>query len=193
VAGRPDKRRNLFCLCSQFKSVLNRHRDGNAASAPCRNKIRTGFAAARLRVRGNCQTACKPGSVRNAGLRRRPAATIPLGRASLRASRDQPGRRSGNAPASCPRPKPRTPAGRPYSVLLPVGFALPRPLPAARCALTAPFHPCLPQANLGPAVCFLWHFPWGRPRRPLAGTAFPWSPDFPPSRHLCPDSGRPAV
>src|SRR5262249_61085538 len=29
-----------------------------------------------------------------------------------------------------------------YSVLLPVGFALPLPLPAARCALTAPFHPC---------------------------------------------------
>ena len=29
------------------------------------------------------------------------------------------------------------------------------------------------------AVCFLWHFPWGRPRRPLAGTVFPWSPDFP--------------
>ena len=31
-----------------------------------------------------------------------------------------------------------------------------------------------------PAVCFLWHCPWGRPRRPLAGTVFPWSPDFPP-------------
>jgi hypothetical protein len=30
---------------------------------------------------------------------------------------------------------------RPYSVLLPVGFALPRLLPAPRCALTAPFHP----------------------------------------------------
>jgi len=26
--------------------------------------------------------------------------------------------------------------------LLPVGFAVPLPLPAARCALTAPFHPC---------------------------------------------------
>src|SRR5579863_4618347 len=30
----------------------------------------------------------------------------------------------------------------PYLVLLPVGFALPLPLPVARCALTAPFHPC---------------------------------------------------
>jgi hypothetical protein len=32
------------------------------------------------------------------------------------------------------------------------------------------------------AVCFLWHCPWGRPRRPLAGTVFPRSPDFPPPR-----------
>jgi hypothetical protein len=31
---------------------------------------------------------------------------------------------------------------RPYSVLLPVGFTVPPPLPEARCALTAPFHPC---------------------------------------------------
>jgi hypothetical protein len=28
---------------------------------------------------------------------------------------------------------------------------------------------------------FLWHFPWGRPRRALPGTVPPWSPDFPPS------------
>ena len=68
--------------------------------------------------------------------------------------------------------------GRPYSVLLPVGFTLPPPLPGARCALTAPFHPYLRPRT--PAVCFLWHFPWGRPRRPLTGTVFPWSPDFPP-------------
>ena len=33
-------------------------------------------------------------------------------------------------------------AGRPYSVLLPVGFTLPPLLPGARCALAAPFHPC---------------------------------------------------
>jgi hypothetical protein len=83
----------------------------------------------------------------------------------------------------------------PYSVLLPVGFTLPPPSPEARCAFTAPFHPCPPRvAPRGPiwkAVCFLWHFPWGRPRRPLAGTVFPWSPDFPPSSRD--NSGRPAV
>jgi len=29
-----------------------------------------------------------------------------------------------------------------YAGLLAVGFAVPPPSPAARCALTAPFHPC---------------------------------------------------
>ena len=38
--------------------------------------------------------------------------------------------------ANCPR-------CRPYSVLLPVWFAMPVPLPDTRCALTAPFHPYL--------------------------------------------------
>src|SRR4030081_340887 len=36
------------------------------------------------------------------------------------------------------------PRCRPYSVLLPVWFAMPFPLPDPRCALTAPFHPCCP-------------------------------------------------
>ena len=88
---------------------------------------------------------------------------------------EQPTRatRAGNAPATVAR------RHRPYSVLLPVGFAVPRPLPAARCALTAPFHPYL-RRRTPKAVCFLWHCPWGRPRRTLSGTVFPWSPDFPP-------------
>ena len=34
------------------------------------------------------------------------------------------------------------PSHRPYSVLLPVGFALPLLSPVARWALTPPFHPC---------------------------------------------------
>jgi hypothetical protein len=45
---------------------------------------------------------------------------------------------------------------RPYSILLPVGFAKPLTLPPARCALAAPFRPCLAEAV---AVCFLWHCP----------------------------------
>ena len=65
--------------------------------------------------------------------------TIPLGRPLPDASRDLPGRRPENLPGRFLRP-----ACRPYSVLLPVGFAVPPPLPGARCALTAPFHPYPP-------------------------------------------------
>ena len=47
---------------------------------------------------------------------------------------------------SCALPGADSEPGRliaPYLGLLAVGFALPRLSPAARCALTAPFHPCL--------------------------------------------------
>ncbi len=54
-------------------------------------------------------------------------------------SRDRPGRLRGSAFRSPRRD------GRPYLVLLPVGFTVPLPLPVARCALTAPFHPYLPE------------------------------------------------
>jgi hypothetical protein len=91
--------------------------------------------------------------------------------------------------ATYPNGEPETalegfPSHRPYSVLLPVGFTVPLLLPVARWALTPPFHPCRGTRRpcgrrMAVAVCFLWHFPWGRPRRPLTGTVSPWSPDFP--------------
>ena len=113
--------------------------------------------------------ACKPGSVPG-----KPRGTvIHLGRPSPDVSCDRPGQRPGN------RPVPPQRHSCPYLVLLRVGFAEPRLLPAARCALTAPFHPYRPVPGHEAAVYFLWHFPWGRPRRVLPGTLFPWSPDFP--------------
>jgi len=83
-------------------------------------------------------------------------------------------------------------AHRSYSVLLPAGLAVPPTLPPARCALAAPFHPypCAQALRLaGWAVCFLWRYPWGRPRRTLSGAASVWSPDFPPLEKRRP-SGR---
>jgi hypothetical protein len=83
------------------------------------------------------QPACKPGSVGRGCPR---VTTIPLGRRLPGASSNLPGRQDqdidpgSHACAQTPR--------RPYSVLLPVGFTVPLPLPATRCALTAPFHPC---------------------------------------------------
>jgi hypothetical protein len=92
--------------------------------------------SARLRLYcfDNCQMACKPGSVTagepaDDGHSSGTPVARRLARPTRAAGRKQPRRRRN---ASC----------RPYLVLLPVGFALPRPLPAARCALTAPFHPC---------------------------------------------------
>src|SRR3954465_8411703 len=43
----------------------------------------------------------------------------------------------------------------------------------------------------GAVDSFLWHFPWGRPRRRLTGTVVPWSPDFP--RPACAGRGRPTL
>ena len=60
---------------------------------------------------------------------------IPLGRPLPDASRDLPGRLA-RKPAFPPQQE-----RRPYLVLLPVGFTVPSPSPAPRCALTAPFHP----------------------------------------------------
>jgi hypothetical protein len=67
--------------------------------------------------------------------------TIPLGRPSPSASCDRPERRRGGSPGN---PVWLRDPRRSYLVLLPVGFSLPLPLPATRCALTAPFHPCRP-------------------------------------------------
>ena len=60
---------------------------------------------------------------------------IHLGRPLPGASRNQPGRLAWKGPDPLRGPR------RPYSVLLPVGFTVPLPLPVARWALTPPFHP----------------------------------------------------
>jgi len=113
--------------------------------------------------------------------------TIPLGRPSPGASRDRPGRRRGSALG------PQGPAVPTWSCSrwgLPCrrrcrrrGALLPHPF-----TLAAPRDPEIAKSS---AVCFLWHFPWGRPRRALPGTALPWSPDFPPPAEA--GSGHPAV
>src|SRR3546814_5040603 len=59
-----------------------------------------------------------------------------------------PTRRASDLPDGGPETAPQACACRhPYLVLLPVGFAVPLPLPVARCALTAPFHPYHEAAN----------------------------------------------
>jgi len=152
------------------------------------NRVRNWWGARRLFRRTPPHRVSRPVSrvLCGAGSRQRVTA-IPLGRRLPGVSSNQPGRPIRTSIRRIAPPR------RPYSVLLPVGFAVPRPLPDARCALTAPFHPCPPSPKLGQAVSSLWHFPWGHPRRTLSGTVCPWSPDFPPRRPFgaCRD-GRPA-
>ncbi len=93
------------------------------------------------------QTVCKPGSVRTArsGPGRPFLWDAPCGAPHATNPGGGAGTPSRHMHAFVPHA-----AGRPYSVLLPVGFTLPAPLPERRCALTAPFHPCL-RARLAPA------------------------------------------
>ena len=93
------------------------------------------FAFSRDRWKG--KIASRPVSRVLYGPRSRVDVTaIPLGRPLPDASSNQPGRRPGDRLG-------RFRPCRPYSVLLPAGLAVPLPLPVARCALTAPFHPYL--------------------------------------------------
>ena len=66
-----------------------------------------------------------------------------------------------------------------HSIWIPIwscsGWGLPSPrlLPAARCALTAPFHPCLcpfTEMKRPSAVYSLLHFPWAHAPQVLPGT-----------------------
>ena len=121
---------------------------------------------------------------------------IPLGRRLPGASSNLPGRQIADTRSEFRRLRGEV-SRRPYSVLLPVGFALPPSLPKPRCALTAPFHPCRPPTLIPPpqagegregaggliSVALSLRdaaLARGISRRTLSGTACPWSPDFPP-------------
>ena len=89
------------------------------------------------------QGACKPGSVVptvSHGWTVSALAAIPLGGPLPERSSNQPGLLARKKPVPCG-------TRSPYSILLRVGFAVPLPLPVARCALTAPFHPYLAEAR----------------------------------------------
>src|ERR687886_510877 len=67
-----------------------------------------------------------------------------------------------------------TSAGNLRTVLIglaPGGVCLAAASPRRRCALTAPFHPCLRARGRTSAVSFLWHFPAGSPGSALPTTS----------------------
>ena len=110
----------VFLQPSEFPDDSLPRPECRAPDAPgCVDRSATGRADDRER-------ANKPSSVPAA-----PGRIISLGSALLRTSSSLPGTRSERA------------APRPCLALLRVGFTVRLPLPGARCALTAPFHPCL--------------------------------------------------
>ena len=106
---------------------------------------------------------------------------IHLGRSLPNASRDRPERRRGR-PARRRKPRPAPPAAPTWSCSR---WGLPCRRRCRRRGALLPHHFTLaaqhPKRVDGLGGVFLWHFPWGRPRRGLPGTVPPWSPDFPPS------------
>src|SRR5215475_3875876 len=88
---------------------------------------------------------------------------------------------------------PEGPVGRPpLCGLAPGGVCHAAPVSGSAVRSYRTLSPLPPVLRRGAtAVCSLWHFPWGRPRRVLPGTVFPWSPDFPPPSKL--GSGHPAA
>ena len=83
-------------------------------------------------------------------------------------------------------------AGRPYSVLLPVGFALPPLLPGARCALAAPFRPCPRGTNPCTGGLFSVALSLGSPPPAVSRHRISVEPGLSSTR-VAPGSGRPAV
>jgi len=131
------------------------------------------------------QTVCKPGSVHTPLTEASGRWTaIPLGRMLPPASSNQPGRRAGKPPRPCVSTQRRPPLfGLAPGGVYPALFVTKEAVRSYRTVSPLP--------GQAQAVCFLWHYPWGHPRRTLSGTVFPWSPDFPPASY--PASGRPTV
>ncbi len=105
-------------------------------------------------------------------------ATIPLGDGLLRRSSNQPGRLAGG----CHAP--------PLFGLAPGGVY---PAAAVTSGAVRSYRTVSTWPHRNAVVCFLWHFPWGHPRRTLTGTVPRWSPDFPPLCGYPHNGGRPTL
>ena len=114
---------------------------------------------------------------------------IHLGRPSPDASCVLPGRQLENLPSGA-----ETPKCRPFAVLLPVGFTMPSPLPAMRCALTAPFHPYRQALRRCRRYAFCCTFPGVAPAGRYPAPCFRGARTFlPPGRFPAPKGSHPTV
>ena len=134
-------------------TVLNEGGNGEGAGALRRTPHFSKTRFLRKRFRTKYQPACKPGSVGHHSL----AQVIRDGHSSgtmFAHGLEQPTRTASLTSPCGVIAFANLPRCRPYSVLLPVWFAMPFPLPDTRCALTAPFHPCCPSLSGGGSGSF---------------------------------------
>ena len=108
--------------------------------------------------------ACKPDFVPGSP----PSMTIPLAPPLPTGSSCQPGPAGAKAALSCD--------ARSLFGIAPGGACLAGPVTSPAVGSYPTVSPLPMQAW---AVCSLWRFPWGCPRRALPGTVSSWSPDFP--------------
>src|SRR5215470_19150068 len=97
---------------------------------------------------------------------------IPLGRSSPSASCDRPERRREGSPGILGSLR----GCLPLLLGLAPGGVFPAAAVAGGAVRSYRTVSPLPPARVfpgGEAVCFLWHFPWGRPRQALPGTVPP--------------------
>ena len=139
-------------------TVLNEGGNGEGAGALRRTPHFSKTRFLRKRFRTKYQPACKPGSVGHHSL----AQVIRDGHSSgtmFAHGLEQPTRTASLTSPCGVIAFANLPRCRPYSVLLPVWFAMPFPLPDTRCALTAPFHPCYPSLPGGERFVLCGTFP----------------------------------
>ena len=144
-------------------------------------ETQTGFGR---RGREAGQTACKPGSVPSR--RKRRSFLWTAHRWTVLAT--YPGPRSAGDGAVRPKADMRTPIWSCSRRGLPC-----RPgRPVRGGLLPHPFTLTFLRQRRRKAVCFLWRYPWGRPRRALPAALSPWSPDFPPPHRDARATARPS-
>jgi hypothetical protein len=117
------------------------------------------------------------------------AAVIPLGRPLPDASSSLPADSSESPSTADPLARVRRTSA--YVALLPMGSALPSPLPETRWALTPPFHPGLPLVSVAgrarQVVSSLLHFPSRFHDRALPGIVLFGARTFLPPRFVAPN------
>ena len=180
IARPPNDSNGLVFGAQRGGERRQAHESGDGAGEASRdgmgrqNKKRAGNGSRRAK-KSAVRRVHKPSSVPLRSSRTSGAVNIPLGSRLLCTSSEPTRRRSAghrmDANNCAPVP--------PYLLLLQMGFAVPTTSLPSRCALTAPFHPCLAHPKVGRGGLFSVALSVGSPRLAVSQHHALWSSDFP--------------